>query len=75
VEFTQHIAAVYWGVEAGRFAAGFLLPPIPAATVEAVARARHRMPPKSTFFYPKIATGLAFYQFALNRGLAAARRS
>jgi hypothetical protein len=33
------------------------------------------MPPKSTFFYPKIATGLAFYQFALNRGLAAARRS
>ena len=75
VEFTQHIAAVYWGVEAGRFGAGFLLPPIPAAIVETVARARHRMPSKSTFFYPKIATGLAFYQFALNRGLAAARRS
>jgi uncharacterized protein (DUF1015 family) len=59
--FTQSVEELYWGVESARFDVGFLLPPIAPTTVEAVAAAGERMPPKSTFFYPKIASGLVFY--------------
>jgi len=53
---------VFLGVTKGEFDAGFLLPPIRPAAVEKVARARHTMPSKSTFFYPKIDSGLVFYR-------------
>jgi uncharacterized protein (DUF1015 family) len=54
---------MYWQVESRRYDAAFYLPPIQPATVEAIARAGERMPAKSTFFYPKICTGLAFFPF------------
>jgi uncharacterized protein (DUF1015 family) len=47
-------------VEAGRADAAFILAPTPIADVLAVARAGEHMPAKSTFFYPKAATGLVF---------------
>jgi len=59
--FSQDIEKMYWSVESQRFDAGFFLPPIRPETVETIARAGERMPPKSTFFYPKIASGLVFY--------------
>jgi len=52
---------VFLGVANGQFDAGFLLPSIRPAVVEKVARAGHTMPSKSTFFYPKIDSGLVFY--------------
>jgi uncharacterized protein (DUF1015 family) len=61
--FTQDVAEVYWAVESGRMQAGFLLPATPTQVVEAIARAGERMPPKSTFFYPKIPSGLLFYTY------------
>lgn len=61
--FTPDAEQVYWSVEGGRFDLAFLLPPTPVASVEAVARAGERMPAKSTYFYPKIASGLVIYPF------------
>jgi uncharacterized protein (DUF1015 family) len=63
LSFTQDPGEAFWAVEGGRFDLAFLLPPVQPATVEDVARAGERMPPKSTFFYPKIASGLVLYAF------------
>jgi uncharacterized protein (DUF1015 family) len=38
---------------------GFIMRPTPAGAVAAVARAGERMPQKSTYFYPKVASGFA----------------
>jgi uncharacterized protein (DUF1015 family) len=59
--FTPDAEQVYWSVEGARFDLAFLLPPTPVGAVEAVARAGERMPAKSTYFYPKIASGLVIY--------------
>ncbi len=45
-------------VQAGHYSAAFLLNPVPVEKVMDVADAGERMPRKSTFFYPKLATGL-----------------
>ncbi|MGB2998178.1 MAG: DUF1015 domain-containing protein [Phycisphaerae bacterium] len=38
--------------------AAFLLRPLPVADLQAVAKEGERMPPKSTYFYPKVLSGL-----------------
>ena len=48
----------YQAVRDGRYSAAFLLNPVPVAQVLAIADAGRRMPRKSTFFHPKLATGL-----------------
>lgn len=63
LEFTQDIESMFWAVESLRFDAAFLLPPTDPATVIKVAQDGNRMPPKSTYFYPKIPTGLVFYPY------------
>ncbi|MCJ7511303.1 MAG: DUF1015 domain-containing protein [Dehalococcoidia bacterium] len=45
-------------VRASHHSLAFLLNPVPVEKVLAVADAGQRMPPKSTFFHPKLATGL-----------------
>ena len=45
-------------MQAGHYSAAFLLNPVPVEKVLAVADAGQRMPPKTTFFHPKLATGL-----------------
>jgi uncharacterized protein (DUF1015 family) len=44
----------------GAYQAAFLLRPTPIEQVRAVAASGETMPPKSTFFFPKVLTGLAF---------------
>lgn len=44
-------------VKSGEFDAAFFLNSTPVSSVQAVADARLRMPPKSTYFFPKIQTG------------------
>jgi uncharacterized protein (DUF1015 family) len=61
--FSQDIEAMYWHVAGRRFDAAFFLPSVQPTTIERIARAGERMPPKSTFFYPKLLSGLAFYSF------------
>jgi len=45
-------------VRAGAYDAAFFLRPTPVEQVQAVAAAGVSMPPKSTFFHPKVPTGL-----------------
>jgi uncharacterized protein (DUF1015 family) len=47
-------------VRSGAYDVGFFLRPTPIEQVRAVAAAGESMPPKSTYFYPKVPTGLVF---------------
>jgi uncharacterized protein (DUF1015 family) len=47
-------------VDAGEADAAFLMAPTPVERVRAVAAAGENMPPKSTYFYPKVLTGMVF---------------
>jgi uncharacterized protein (DUF1015 family) len=48
-------------VVTGEAAAALILRPIPKAAVAAVAEADETMPQKSTYFFPKLLTGVAFH--------------
>jgi uncharacterized protein (DUF1015 family) len=50
-------------VRAGDFDAAFFLKPTDLKDVEQVALANKRMPPKSTYFYPKLLTGMVINSF------------
>jgi uncharacterized protein (DUF1015 family) len=47
-------------VSSGEYDAAFLMRPTPVAQVRDVAAAGEHMPPKSTYFFPKLLTGLLF---------------
>ena len=47
-------------VDAGQADAAFFMSPTPVERVRDVAAAGENMPPKSTYFYPKVLTGMVF---------------
>jgi uncharacterized protein (DUF1015 family) len=47
-------------IEGGDYDAAFFMAPTPVERVHEVAAAGENMPPKSTYFFPKILTGLVF---------------
>jgi uncharacterized protein (DUF1015 family) len=47
-------------VDAGEADAAFFMAPTPVEQVRAVAAAGESMPPKSTYFFPKVLTGMVF---------------
>ena len=47
-------------IDSGEYDAAFMLPPIPVEQIQEVAAAGESMPPKSTYFFPKVPTGLVF---------------
>jgi uncharacterized protein (DUF1015 family) len=47
-------------VEEGGYDVAFVQRPVPVAQVKAVAETDANMPPKSTYFFPKVMTGFAF---------------
>ena len=47
-------------VRSGAYDAAFLMRPTPVEQVRDVAAAGENMPPKSTYFFPKLLTGLLF---------------
>ncbi len=51
-------------VRSGDYDAAFLMRPTPVGQVRDVAAAGENMPPKSTYFYPKLLTGLLFNPLA-----------
>jgi uncharacterized protein (DUF1015 family) len=55
-DVTQALALV----DSGRYDAAFLMRPTPVEQVRDVAAAGVNMPPKSTYFFPKLLTGLLF---------------
>ncbi len=58
VTYTHDPVEAVRSVQQGEWAAAFLLNPTRITQVQEVAMAGLRMPPKSTFFYPKLLTGL-----------------
>jgi uncharacterized protein (DUF1015 family) len=60
LSYTHDDAEAIEAVVADRAAAAFLLNPPSIAAVQAVCHAGELMPEKSTYFYPKLATGLVF---------------
>ena len=61
VSYTHDAQEARRAVESGAAAVAFLLPPTPVGDVMSVAAAGALMPQKSTYFYPKAATGLVMY--------------
>ncbi len=51
-------------VQTGEYDAAFFMAPTPVERVQAVAAAGESMPPKSTYFFPKVPTGLLFNPLA-----------
>jgi uncharacterized protein (DUF1015 family) len=47
-------------VDRGDYDAAFLMRPAPVSQIRDVAQAGENMPPKSTYFFPKVLTGLIF---------------
>jgi uncharacterized protein (DUF1015 family) len=58
--YARDLDEVMTGVRSGEYEIAFLLRPTPVEQVKGVAEAGETMPPKSTYFYPKILTGLLF---------------
>ncbi|MGC8668198.1 MAG: DUF1015 domain-containing protein [Chthonomonadales bacterium] len=56
--YTRNLAEAVSLVKQGSYQAAFLLPPPHADDVRMVAAAGERMPPKSTYFHPKLWSGL-----------------
>jgi uncharacterized protein (DUF1015 family) len=60
IGYTPSIDEALAKLDAGDHQAAFLLRPAPIEQVRAVAGAGETMPPKSTYFFPKLLTGIAF---------------
>ncbi|HEU4760464.1 MAG TPA: DUF1015 domain-containing protein [Dehalococcoidia bacterium] len=58
--FSEDAEEALAAVRAARARYAVLLNPVPVARILAVADAGERMPQKSTYFYPKVPTGLVF---------------
>jgi uncharacterized protein (DUF1015 family) len=66
IAYTRDAREVADQIRAGTYQLGLLLPPTPVRQMLEVARAGSVMPQKSTYFYPKPATGLAMRVFEAN---------
>ncbi len=62
IEYPKDAGAVMDVVRRGRAQLGFLLPPTPLDAIFEVARLRQNLPRKSTFFFPKLLTGLTVHR-------------
>ena len=60
LDYSKSFADALDAVESGRVDAAFFMRPTPVEQVREVAEAGESMPPKSTYFFPKIPTGLVF---------------
>ena len=60
VTFVHDAAEAVDGVQRGQYQMALLLRPVPMSLFEEVVSKGERLPPKSTYFYPKLPTGLVF---------------
>jgi uncharacterized protein (DUF1015 family) len=60
LDYSKDLDDAIDAVQAGRADAGFFMRATPVEAVREVAEAGESMPPKSTYFYPKVPTGLVF---------------
>jgi uncharacterized protein (DUF1015 family) len=60
LDYSKNLDDAIAAVESGRADAGFFMRATPVEQVQEVAAEGESMPPKSTYFYPKVPTGLLF---------------
>lgn len=60
-DYVHRLSEVTSAVQAGGCQLGCLVPAATIAHVQTIASQRETMPPKSTYFYPKLLTGLVFH--------------
>jgi uncharacterized protein (DUF1015 family) len=60
LDYARTVAQARERVDAGTADAAFFMAPTPVSRVRDVAAAGENMPPKSTYFYPKVLTGMVF---------------
>jgi uncharacterized protein (DUF1015 family) len=60
LEYAKSVPEALAMVDAGAQDVAFLLRPVPVDQVKAIAETEENMPPKSTYFFPKVMTGFAF---------------
>jgi uncharacterized protein (DUF1015 family) len=63
VRYTGNPSEVWAALHSGSAKASWLLREIPLPIVYKLAEAGHVMPPKSTYFYPKVPSGLTIHPF------------
>ncbi len=60
LEYAKSVPLALEMVDGGGYDVAFIQRPVPVAQVKAVAETEENMPPKSTYFFPKVMTGFAF---------------
>ncbi len=60
--YTRSEKEAFAKVDKSEFAVAFLLRSIPVSQIQSVCERNDLLPHKSTYFYPKLASGLVFYQ-------------
>jgi uncharacterized protein (DUF1015 family) len=60
LEYAKSVPAALAMVDEGGYDVAFIQRPVPVEQVKAVAETEENMPPKSTYFFPKVMTGFAF---------------
>ncbi len=61
--YSKDPAEVMQAVDEGQAEAGFILNPVLIKQLRAIALNDERMPPKTTYFYPKVLSGLTIYKW------------
>jgi uncharacterized protein (DUF1015 family) len=61
IVYTKDIEDVTRMVDNGEAEAGFIMNPVKISELKAIALNGERMPPKTTYFYPKVLSGLTAY--------------
>lgn len=64
VTYPRDAAEAVSGVRSGEYEAAFLLQAVSMTDMTEAARAGERLPPKSTYFFPKLATGIVINSLA-----------
>jgi len=60
--YTKDITQVIHMVDEAQADAGFIMNPVKVSELKAIALNGERMPPKTTYFYPKVLSGLTVYK-------------
>ena len=63
LKYTRDLSEALESVQSGRANCSFLLNPTRVSEIKDVAAAGEKMPQKSTYFYPKLITGLVMNKF------------
>ncbi|MCC6759394.1 MAG: DUF1015 family protein, partial [Candidatus Omnitrophica bacterium] len=60
--YTKDSVEVFTKVDEGIAEAGFIMNPVKISQLKAVALGGEKMPPKTTYFYPKVLSGLTSHR-------------